>query len=312
VPAEELLEIEYRGQLRAEGKIRYFGGKPEFLSRGYFDGVDLAFMVHTGGGSGASVRGGSVGCLTKQIVFKGLAAHAGGSPWAGHNALYAATCGLNAVNAIRETFKESDIIRVHPIITHGGDMVNAIPETVRLESYVRGSSFEGIADANRRVNQALCGAALSLACNVEIIDCPGYAPLHNDADLMEVVKEAAAMAMPDANFEFGTHMGGGSTDMGDLSAVMPVVHPYVGGAVGSGHGNNYYIDDPVHACVDSAKWQLAMLKILLGDGAKRAKKIVEEYKAPFASAAEYLAYMDGLNDSGDRITYRDGGADVRL
>ena len=47
VPAEEFLEIEYRQGLRAEGKIKYFGGKSEFLSRGYFDGVDLAFMVHT-------------------------------------------------------------------------------------------------------------------------------------------------------------------------------------------------------------------------------------------------------------------------
>ena len=47
VPAEELLEIEYRSELIKEGKIKYFGGKPEFLARGYFDGVDLAFMVHT-------------------------------------------------------------------------------------------------------------------------------------------------------------------------------------------------------------------------------------------------------------------------
>ena len=49
VPAEELLEIEYRSQLRAQGKIRYLGGKTEFMHRGYFDGVDLALMVHTAG-----------------------------------------------------------------------------------------------------------------------------------------------------------------------------------------------------------------------------------------------------------------------
>ena len=63
VPAEELLEIEYRGKLRDQGKIKYFGGKTEFLHRGYFDGVDLAFMVHTAGGF--SVSGGSVGCMSK-------------------------------------------------------------------------------------------------------------------------------------------------------------------------------------------------------------------------------------------------------
>ena len=77
-------------------------------------------MVHTS--QGYSVRVGSVGCMAKQITYKGVASHAGGSPWAGRNALYAANCGLNAINAIRETFQESDIIRVHPIITTGGAM----------------------------------------------------------------------------------------------------------------------------------------------------------------------------------------------
>ena len=106
VPAEELLEIEYRTKLKEEGKIKYFGGKTEFLSRGYFDGVDLAFMVHTS--SKFLLNGGMVGCLAKKIVYKGVSAHAGGSPWSGVNALYAANCGINAVNAIRETFKDSE------------------------------------------------------------------------------------------------------------------------------------------------------------------------------------------------------------
>jgi len=313
VPAEELLEIEYRSQLRAEGKIKYFGGKPEFLRRGYFDGVDMALMVHTSQGTQPSVSKGSVGCIAKRIIYKGVAAHAGGAPWSGRNALYAASCGLNAINAIRETFKESDIIRVHPIITHGGDMVNAIPETVRLESYVRGASLEGIEEANRKVNQALCGAALSIDTNVEIVDIPGYAPLKNAEQLVDVVQEAAAMAYPEAEFTRGTKIGSGSTDMGDLSCIMPVVHPYAPGAVGKGHGNDYYIEDPELACVACAKWQVAMLKILLGNGAERAKKIVAEYKAPFESKEAYLAYVDSLNSAGDRIRYReDGTAEVRL
>ncbi len=311
VPAEELLEIGYRRKLREAGKIRYFGGKTEFMSRGYFDGVDIAFMVHTG--LTYNVNEGSVGCLAKNIKYKGLAAHAGGSPWLGKNALYAATCALNAVNAIRETFKESDIIRVHPIITHGGDMVNAIPEEVELESYVRGSSFEGIVKANKRVNQAFCGAALSLDNNVDITDIPGYAPLHNDRSMMELCRDAARMALPDCEFQWIDTMGSGSTDMGDLSCIMPVVHPHCGGATGKGHGNDYYIADPEKACVNSAKWQLTMLKMLLEDDAKLARKIKAEYKAPFESKEAYLAYVDALNDSGDRIAYlEDGTARVRL
>ena len=311
VPAEELLEIEYRQKLKAEGKIKYFGGKSEFLYRGYFDSVDIAFMVHTS--TGFLVRGGAVGCIAKEIIYKGKAAHAGGAPWNGRNALYAANCGINAVNAIRETFKEEDLIRVHPIITNGGSMVNAIPETVRIESYVRGASFVGMEKANKKVNRAFVGAALSLGTNVEIIDAPGYSPLFNDKNMCDVVEEAARLALPGESFTRNEVIGTGSTDMGDLSCIIPSVHPYARGAVGTAHGSNYYIDDPVAACVESAKWQVAMLKIILGDGAARAKKIISEFEPKFSSKEEFLAYQDSINSSGDRITYlEDGGAEIRL
>ena len=305
VPAEELLEIEYRSQLIQQGKIKYYGGKSEFMSRGYFDGVDLALMVHTSGSY--SVNGGSVGCMAKNIIYKGTAAHAGGSPWNGRNALYAATCGLNAINAIRETFMERDCIRVHPIITHGGDMVNAIPETVRLESYVRGKTFEAIAKANRKVNQALCGAALSLDTNVEIIDLPGYAPLVNDTELIEVTKEAAALALPDLEYTVKSSYSTGSTDMGDLSCVMPVVQPYAGGARGKSHGNDYEIYDPELACVDCAKWQLAMLLILLRDGAVRANSVIQQFEPMFDSFRAFLDYQDSIFRNGNRIEYGEDG-----
>ncbi|MBQ1936072.1 MAG: peptidase dimerization domain-containing protein, partial [Clostridia bacterium] len=157
VPAEELIEIDYRTQLKKAGKIKYFGGKPEFLHRGYFDGVDLAFMVHTTSGESFAVNRGGVGCLAKKIIYKGKASHAGGAPEQGCNALYAATQGLSAINAIRETFREPDMIRVHPIITKGGNAVNAIPDEVIIESYVRGNSFEAIEKTNKKVNRALIG-----------------------------------------------------------------------------------------------------------------------------------------------------------
>ena len=311
VPAEELLEIDYRSELKRQGIIKYFGGKGEFLARGYFDDVDLAFMVHST--TQFCIKDGSVGCMAKKITYKGKASHAGGSPWNGINALYAASNGLNAINAIRETFQEKDIVRVHPIITEGGAMVNAIPGSATLESYVRSASFEGMAEANKKVNRALVGAALSLGANVDINDFPGYAPLKNDEELIKVSIEAAQMALPDKEFKYLEGIGSGSTDMGDLSAVMPVVHPYAGGRVGTGHGADNFVANPVDACIGSAKLQMAMLLILLGDDAKRAKKVVAEYKAPFASIKEYIDYMDSLVDSGERIEYTDdGNAKVRL
>ena len=100
--------------------------------------------------------------------------------------------------------------------------------------------------------------------------------------------------------------------MGDLSNIMPVAHAYAGGACGTGHGNDYYIVDPVAACVTNAKWQICMLYLLLENGGERAKKIVAAYKPKFASAREFLDYQDSLNDSGDRIIYGDGEATVRI
>ena len=311
VPAEELIEIEYRSELRKQGIIKYLGGKGEFLYRGYFDGVDIAFMVHSALGFAAMRR--AVGCIAKTVNYKGLSAHAGGSPWAGKNALYAATQGIAAANAIRETFREDDVIRFHPIITHGGEAVNAIPELVTIESYVRGASFEAMKKANRQINQALCGGALSLNVNVDIIDKPGYAPLHNDDNMIELAKDAASLAIPEESFSVSDAIGSGSTDMAELCRLMPVVHPYAGGASGRGHGDDYQIADPERACVKSAKMQLGMLYLLLKDNAVRAKKIIAEFKPEFKSKEEYFAYVDEFFSEGDRITYHeDGTATVRI
>ena len=310
VPAEELIEIGYRLELRQKGVIRYMGGKTEFMHRGYFDGVDLAFMVHTTASPVSNSNTGNVGCLSKQVIFSGRSAHAGGAPWNGINALYAAQQGLSAINALRETFREKDHIRVHPIITAGGSAVNAIPDRVTLESYIRSSNFEAMADANGKVNRALTGAALSLGANVDIQDTPGYAPLQISFPLLDVAEEAAAaVEMP---FIRHQEISTGSTDMGDISQVMPAIHPYAAGAAGTGHGSDYRIADGERACVTSAKWQVAMLDLLLRDDAARARDILANFTPAFPSVRAYLDYIDGFVCSGQRIAYGDGRAEVTL
>ena len=310
VPAEEMIEIEYRNSLKKEGKIHYLGGKGEFLYRGLFDGVDVAFMVHASANYG--VTGGSVGCIAKTIHYKGVSAHAGASPWNGVNALYAAMQGINAVNALRETFKECDLIRFHPIITHGGEAVNAIPELVTIETYVRGASFDAILAANERINRALCGAALSIGAQIEIIDTSGYAPLINCQALAELAKVAADEIIPEENFLFLTKMGTGSTDMGDLCCVMPVIHPYSSGITGKGHGDDYCVADAERACIKSAKFQLHLLFKLLENGGAKAKEIKDGYEPLFKSKEEYFAYVDKINRDGDRIAYKaDGNIEIK-
>ena len=310
VPAEELIEIAFRLELRKKGVIRYMGGKTEFMHRGYFDGVDLAFMVHTTASPVSNTNTGNVGCLSKQVLFSGRSAHAGGSPWNGVNALYAAQQGLGAINAIRETFREKDHIRVHPIITAGGSAVNAIPDRVALESYIRSSNFPAMLEANRRVNRALVGAALSLGANVDIQDSPGYAPTQVSFPLLDVAEEAAAaIEMP---FIRHGEISTGSTDMGDVSQIMPAIHPYAAGAAGTGHGSDYRIEDPDRACVTSAKWQVAMLRLLLQNDAARARDILAGFTPAFPSARAYLDYIDSFVCSGERITYGEGSAEVKL
>ena len=310
VPAEELLELDFRSELKQQGKIRYLVGKPEFLRRGYFDGVDLAMMVHTS--TGFAVNRGNVGCLAKTITYHGVAAHAGGAPWMGCNALYAANLGLSAINALRETFQENDLIRVHPIITQGGSSVNVIPDTITIESYVRGRSFEAITSVNNRVNCALCGGALALGANIEIRDTPGYGPLYHAPEMISLATEAFSQIAPDINLHVADSVSTGSTDMGDLSCIMPVIHPYAGGAAGITHGEDYQIKDPVAACITSAKWQLAMLTMLLENGGKLAEEICQHFTPRFASKEDYLKQLDDLESSGTRISYQDGCATVQF
>lgn len=303
VPAEELLEMGYRQTLMKEGKIKYYGGKTEFLYRGYFDGVDIAFMVHTGITS--KIMKGSIGILAKTVEYRGMSAHAGSMPWMGKNALYAATCGINAVNAIRETFEEADLVRFHPIITKGGDMVNAIPETAKIETFVRSKTFEGMLKNNKRINQALIGSALSLDNNVDINDLVGYAPLVNDKNFTLLAKNAYEMVSDGEKFEISDVTGTGSTDMGDLSCIMPTIHPYIGCAEGNSHGSNYKIVDRERGLVLNAKWQMALLLLLLRGNGETAQKIIKEHKPMFESREAYFNYIDSLGSNGYRIDYSD-------
>ncbi len=295
VPAEELIEIGFREELRKQGVIKYFGGKVEFMHRGYMDGCDIALLVHTGGGDHPSIAltPGSNGCVTKNINFVGVSAHAGGSPHLGINALYAASQAMNAANALRETFQEKDTIRFHPIITKGGGAVNAIPNDVRMESYVRGASLEAIKEANTKINRALAASAAAMGANVVLKDRPGYTPLENEEQLYDLTCEIVKQCFgEDALVKRGRSTG--CTDMGDVSAVMPTVQPYASGACGVGHGSDYRIADPESALVMSAQYQVLMAEALLSNNAELGKKIIQNAKLRFSSMEEFFQAIDGL------------------
>lgn len=310
VPAEECLEIEYRLKLRDEGKIKHLGGKSEFLSRGYFDGCDIAFMVHQNCDYRAEVSlGGDSGFIAKTIVYKGVSAHAACGAYAGKNALYAAMAGLNSVNALRETFREDpDRIRWHPIITHGGDIVNNIPERVVIESQIRAANYTALVEQNKKIDRALIGAAISFGVEIEIHDEPGYAPLKNSPEFALLAKGVYEELFPGDVCNVRHGVGSGCTDMGDLSMLMPVIHPYVSGTVGKGHGDDFYITDPDHACLDSAKWQLGILKKLLINNGEEAYRIIKSFTPEFKSKEDFLSSQNGLLRNEGRVIYNNDGS----
>jgi amidohydrolase len=295
VPAEEYGDVAWRVEQARAGKLEFLGGKPELLRLGHFDDVDMAMMIHTTSQPEfrkAGVAASNNGCIVKTVRYIGRASHAGGAPHLGVNALYAAQIGLAAINAIRETFRDDDSIRVHPIITHGGSQVNVIPADVRLETYVRGKTVEAILDANVKVDRALKAGALALGAQVEIETLPGYLPLFNHAGLTKYFKaNAAAVLGADQVTETGHRSG--STDMGDISHIMPTLHPYMGGASGGGHGADFIISDPKLAYIEPAK-QLALMAVdMLWDDAKAAREIIADFK-PRMTKEAYLAFQRGI------------------
>src|SRR5207249_2526697 len=107
---------------------------------------------------------------------------------------------------------------------------------------LRGRTVEAILDADKKVDRALRAGAQALGARVEIETLPGYMPMTCDATMARWFKENAAALVGEEHYRQIGHRTG-STDMGDLSMVMPVLHPYVGGARGTGHGADYEIVD---------------------------------------------------------------------
>ena len=278
VPAEEFVELEYRQILKNEGKITYLSGKQELIALGEFADVDIAMMVHSQA-SGAVpetyVGGTSLGFVAKQITIKGKPAH-GSTPYDGINALNGAMLALMGINANRETFRDEDRVRIHPIITNGGDLVNVVPERAVIETYVRASNPKAIEDACKKVDNAAKAGAMAVGAECEIEDIPGYMPLIQDKTLTDIFVENAIPFVGAEQIKFGVDMTG-STDMGDLSLIVPSIQPTMGGFAGTAHGKDFLIADKEAAYIYPAKAMACTVYDLLKDDAALAKKIKAEF-----------------------------------
>ena len=295
VPAEEFIEVEQRLALRAEGKLEFLGGKQELIKLGEFDDVDMAMMCHTASDMGDrkfAIGGTSNGHVVKYVKYTGKGAHAGNLPHMGINALSAASFAIQAINSIRETHRAEDTVRIHGIMTKGGEAVNAVPADVRLEWRVRSATPQMVVKNSHAVDRCFKAGALAVGAEVQITSIPGYLPMRHDTRLqdlfrqsaVELVGDSATLVMP------ARRNRGGSTDMGDLSQLIPACHPYTGGASGPGHSKEYVIHDYEAAVITPAKIMAMVVIDLLADGAKQAKSVKASHR-PAMTKQAYLQFQ---------------------
>ena len=300
VPAEEYIELEFRELLRESGEIEFFGGKQEFIRLGLFDDVDIAMLTHTGGDSFGTfgIHGSSNGMIGKTIQYRGKASHAGGSPHLGVNALNAALLGLSGIHAQRDTFRDSDTVRVHPIITKGGASVNSVPSDVHLETYVRASNIPAILSTAEKIDRALRAGALATGAQVRIITNPGYLPTKYDRPLTEIYRHNAASLVGDDNVIPRNH-GTGCSDIGDVSHIIPTIQPTVNATTGEGHGVDYVVTNYELAVLKSGKAMGMTIIDLLADHGRLGTRVATSFNAPM-TINSYLARMRAFRSD---ITY---------
>lgn len=292
VPAEEFIDMDYRRSLREAGKIQYFGGKQQLIAEGAFDDVDMAMMLHAQPNEEEAklyVRGHNLGFLAKTLSFHGKAVH-GSTPFDGVNALNAAALAILGVHANRETFREEDRIRIHPIITKGGDVVNSVPDEVVIDTYVRGATYQAIEKGDRAVDRAAKGAAEMVGAEVSFENIPGYLPLKESLELSQVLEQNAKELIGAENLVFGEEITG-SSDIGDLSSIMPVIQPSIGGFAGALHSREFHVSEPDTAYVLSAKILALTAAELLYNHGEKARQVKESFEPQMTKEA-YLKYLE--------------------
>ena len=295
VPAEEYIELEYRSELRKRGDIRYFGGKQELVWQGAFDDVDAAMMVHSQGNTPqpfVTVFETSIGLIAEMIRYIGKTAHAGVAPEDGINALYAAVQGINAVNAMRETFRDEDRNRVHFIITKGGEVVNSVPADVRLECMVRANNIPSLTQLLEKTERAFRSGGDAMGAVTEINRLSGYLPLACNESMNILFAENALRFIPN-NQVAAVDFFKVSTDMGDITHLMPAIHPMVGGVSGALHAANFNAADYAAAVITPAKIVASTLVDLLTDNAAIMQKIIDSDR-PMLTKQAYFDLLDSF------------------
>ena len=292
-PAEEYVEFDYRKSLKDEGKIKFYSGKQQLIYEGEFDDVDAAIMVHANPESPEKLvclDAESVGFVTKSITFRGKSVHAA-KPYDGVNALNAAALAILGIHTARERFREEDKVKVHFIVTGGGDVVNVVPDKVTLECQVRALNTPAMMKASEDVDAAIKGAAMMVGAEVDIETVVGYQPFNQSKELGKVFESVSEEFMDKEVIHHDINMTG-SSDIGDVSYLLPTIQPMVGGFVGQLHAKEFSTSDDYTSYVLPAKLMALTAVRLLENNAKLGKEIKHGFK-PLMTKEEYLKLLEG-------------------
>lgn len=199
------------------------GGKILLLEAGVFDDVDAALMFHPADRSLMARHG--LACAHLRYTFHGRASHAAKTPEQGRSALAAVQLFFTAVDMLRQFVP--DAARMHGIITHGGQAPNVVPDRTEATMRVRDATYEAAVELVDRVRDAAEGAALATGCTVEIEKtAPMYTERVNNLTMARRV--AAYVARHGVELEEASPDNpAGSSDIGNLSKRVPVIHPYL-------------------------------------------------------------------------------------
>ena len=196
--------------------------KGSFVKHGLLEGIDAALMVHPS--NHTRLTSSSLAVDPLDFEFIGKPAHAAASPEEGINALDAVIQLFNGINALRQQLK--DDVRIHGIITHGGDAPNIIPEYAKARFFIRASTRTTLNEVTRKVKAVAEGAALATGAKLNVI------AFQNEVDNLllnktydqvfkEVIEDLGETVVE------GDRDGIGSTDAGNISQVVPTIHPYI-------------------------------------------------------------------------------------
>ncbi len=218
-----------RGQIPA-GRVQVIGtpaeegggGKLKLIEGGVFKGVDCAMMIH--GFDRYVLHQDLLGIVRVNFDFMGKAAHASVDPWEGINALDAVIQTFNAISALRQQLRPD--ARVHGIITNGGAAPNIIPEAAAATFYVRAARLDYMWEVYEKVVACAEGAARATGTELRVVQLPTiYEPLKRNDTLLGVFK--ANLERLGVTDEPPIPNRWGSSDIGNVSQVLPAIQPYV-------------------------------------------------------------------------------------